>query len=144
VTTAQERVSANAGNEEMMAEIIGFFGGAAVLLAALGLYGLISYAVARRTNEIGIRMALGAKTHQVLWMVLKETLLLVGAGTAVGVPLALGAARFVRSQLFGVEPYDPLTIAFAVLLLTTVAAIAGYLPALRAARVDPMVALRHE
>lgn len=144
VATAKERVSANAGNEEMMAEIVGFFGGVAVLLAALGLYGLISYAVARRTNEIGIRMALGAKRNQVLWMVLKETLLLVAAGAAVGIPLTLGATRFVRSQLFGVEPHDPLTLALAVLLLTSVAAIAGYLPALRASRVDPIVALRHE
>ena len=142
--TAHERVSASAGNEEMMAEIVGFFGGLAVLLAALGLYGLISYAVARRTNEIGIRMALGAKRGQVLWVVLKETLLLVAAGAAIGVPLALGAIRFVRSQLFGVQPYDPLTLVLAVLLLTTVAAVAGYLPALRASRVDPMVALRHE
>ena len=116
----------------------------AVLLAALGLYGLISYAVARRTNEIGIRMALGAKRSQVLWMVLKETLLLVAAGAVVGVPLALGATRFVRSQLFGVEPYDPVTLVLAVLLLTTVTAVAGFLPALRASRVDPMVALRHE
>ena len=142
--TAHERVSASAGSEEMMAEIVGFFGGLAVLLAALGLYGLISYAVARRTNEIGIRMALGAKRGQVLWVVLKETLLLVAAGAAIGVPLALGAIRFVRSQLFGVQPYDPLTLVLAVLLLTTVAAVAGYLPALRASRVDPMVALRHE
>ena len=144
VATAKERVSDNAVNEEMMAKIVGFFGGVAVLLAALGLYGLISYAVARRTNEIGIRMALGAKRSQVLWMVLKETLLLVAAGAVVGVPLALGATRFVRSQLFGVEPYDPVTLVLAVLLLTTVTAVAGYLPALRASRVDPMVALRHE
>jgi len=144
VATAKERVSDNAVNEEMMAKIVGFFGGVAVLLAALGLYGLISYAVARRTNEIGIRMALGAKRSQVLWMVLKETLLLVAADAVVGVPLALGATRFVRSQLFGVEPYDPVTLVLAVLLLTTVTAVAGYLPALRASRVDPMVALRHE
>ncbi len=144
VTTAKERVSANAGNEEMMAEIIGFFGGVAVLLAALGLYGLISYAAARRTNEIGIRMALGAKKGQVLWMVLRETLLLLGIGAGVGIPLTLGATRLVRAQLFGVEPYDPLTLALAVLLLTAVAVIAGYLPARRAAGVDPLVALRHE
>jgi ABC-type antimicrobial peptide transport system permease subunit len=128
----------------MMAQIIGFFGGVAVLLAALGLYGLISYAVARRSNEIGIRMALGAKKHQVLWMVLRETLWLVAGGVVTGVPLAVGATRFVRAQLFGVEPYDPLTLASAVVLLATVATIAGYLPALRAARVDPMVALRQE
>jgi predicted permease len=144
VSTAKERVNANAGNEEMMAQIIGFFGGVAVLLAALGLYGLISYAVARRSNEIGIRMALGAKKHQVLWMVLRETLWLVAGGVVTGVPLAVGATRFVRAQLFGVEPYDPLTLASAVVLLATVATIAGYLPALRAARVDPMVALRQE
>lgn len=128
----------------MMAEIVGFFGGVAVLLAALGLYGLISYTVARRTNEIGIRVALGAKKGQVLWMVLRETLFLAGIGAAVGIPLAFGASRFVRSQFFGVEPYDPLTLVSAFLLLTAVAVIAGYLPALRAARVDPMVALRHE
>jgi ABC-type antimicrobial peptide transport system permease subunit len=83
---------------------------------------------ARRTNEIGVCMALGAKRSQVLWMVLKETLLLVAAGAAVCVPLAFGAIRFVRSQSVGVQPYDPLTLVLAVLLLTTGAAVAGFLP----------------
>jgi predicted permease len=144
VTTAKERVAASAGGEEMMAEITSFFGAVAAILAALGLYGLISYTVARRTNEIGIRMALGAHRRQVLWMVFRETLLLVVMGAAAGIPLALGATRFLRAQLFGIEPYDLSTLALAVLLLGGVAIAAGYLPALRAARVDPMIALRHE
>ncbi len=144
ITTAKERVSAAAGYEEMMAQITSFFGGVAVLLAALGLYGLISYAVARRTNEIGIRMALGANSRQVLWMVLQETLLLVTAGAAAGVPLALFATRFIRAQLFGIEPYDPMTLAAAIVLMGMIAALAGYLPARRAAHIDPMVALRQD
>lgn len=144
VTTAKERVASSAGAEQTMAEIITFFGGMAVLLAALGLYGLISYAVARRTSEIGIRMALGARSGQVLWMVIRETLLLVTAGAAAGLPLALAGTRFVRSQLFGVAPSDPMTLAAATIMLAAIATIAGYIPARRAAAIDPMVALRQQ
>jgi ABC-type antimicrobial peptide transport system permease subunit len=104
----------------------------------------MSYAVARRTNEIGIRMALGADPASMLWMVMREILLLVGIGLAVGVPVALVGSRYVASLVFGLSPYDPISMAGAAALLLAVAAFAGYLPARRASRVDPMVALKYE
>jgi ABC-type antimicrobial peptide transport system permease subunit len=105
---------------------------------------VIDHAVARRTNEIGIRMALGAESNSILWMVLRETLILVVAGIAIGVPAALGGARLISTQLYGLNAADPLTLVGAVILLIVVAGLAGYLPARRASRVDPMVALRYE
>ena len=104
----------------------------------------MAHAVVRRTNEIGIRMALGAERTHIIWMVLKESLLLVGVGLAVGVPAAWGAAQLISNQLFGLSPSDPLTLLTAVTLLTLVAALAGYLPARKASRVNPLVALRYE
>jgi len=100
--------------------------------------------VTRRTREIGIRMALGAQAGNVLWLVLRETLLLVFIGVVIGVPVALAATRQTKGLLFGLTASDPLTIVLATLLMTTIAALAGYLPARRAAQVDPLVALRHE
>jgi ABC-type antimicrobial peptide transport system permease subunit len=108
------------------------------------LYGVLSYAVARRTNEIGIRMALGARRGDVIWLVLREALALVGAGVVIGLLASLAATRTVSTLLFGLRPNDPLTIVAATLLLLAVAALAGYLPARRASRVDPMAALREE
>ncbi len=105
---------------------------------------MIAYSVTRRTREIGVRMALGAGRGHVLGLVLREVLVLVGIGVAVGIPAALALTRLARSLLYGVEPHDPATLAGAVLLMTVFAALAGYLPARRAARVDPMVALRCE
>jgi predicted permease len=116
----------------------------ALLLAAIGLYGLMGYTVARRTRDIGIRLALGAEPANVLWQVLRETLVLVLIGIAIGVPVALGGTLFVRSLLFGLGFADPVAILFAATLLALVAALAGFLPARRASRVDPMVALRYE
>jgi predicted permease len=116
----------------------------ALLLAAIGLYGLMGYTVARRTRDIGIRLALGAEPANVLWQVLSETLVLVLIGIAIGVPAALGGTHFVRSLLFGLGFADPVAILFAATLLALVAALAGFLPARRASRVDPMVALRYE
>ena len=104
----------------------------------------MSYAVVRRTSEIGIRMALGARRTDVMSMVLRETLVLVLAGVALGVPAALVSADILRSLLFGLSPTDPVTIGVMSALMFAIAALAGYLPARRAARVDPMVALRHE
>ena len=116
----------------------------ALLLAAIGLYGLMAYSVARRTRDIGIRLALGAEPRNVLWLVLRETLLLVVIGITIGVPLALGGTHLVRSMLFGLGFADPVAILFAATLLTIVAALAGFLPAWRASQVDPMVVLRYE
>jgi putative ABC transport system permease protein len=108
------------------------------------LYGVMAYDVARRTHEIGIRMALGASARRVMRLVLGETLRLVGIGVVIGLGAALAATRWVKSLLFGLQPHDPLTIGLAVFVLLAVAAIAGYLPARRASRVDPMIALRHD
>src|SRR5438552_10273904 len=116
----------------------------ALLLAAIGLYGLMAYTVARRTRDFGIRLALGAEPGNVLWQVLRETLVLVLLGISIGVPLALGGTHLVRSMLFGLGFADPVAILLAATLLTIVAALAGFLPAWRASQVDPMVALRYE
>ena len=121
-----------------------FFGLIAVLLVATGLYGTLAYRVSRRTSEIGVRMALGAQRPQVLWMVLRESLLISVAGVAVGVPLALAGAQLMRSMLFGVMPGDSISYFNALLGVTLVALIASAIPARRAASVDPIVALRYE
>jgi predicted permease len=130
--------------ERLMATLSGFFGALAGLLAAIGLYGVISYTVARRTNEIGIRMALGAARADVLRLVLREVALLCAMGTAVGVALALAGGTAVRSLLYGLQPYDPATLGMAAGVLLAIALAASYVPAWRAARLDPMRALRHE
>ncbi len=124
--------------------LIGLFGAIALLLAAAGIFGVISYSVSSRTHEIGIRVALGAQSETILWMVLRETLLLAAVGLAVGIPCALAASRFLGHMLFGVSAYDPATLAAVAFVLASVAALAGYIPARRAMRVDPIVALRHE
>ena len=116
----------------------------ALLLAAIGLYGLMAYTVSRRTRDIGIRLALGAEQGNVLWLVLRETLVLVLTGIAIGIPFALAGTRLMRSMLFGLGFVDPIAILFAATLLTIVAAFAGFLPAWRASQVDPIVALRYE
>jgi predicted permease len=130
--------------ERLLAKLAGFFSLLALLLACIGLYGVMSYDVARRTHEIGIRMALGAQGGHVLRMVLRETLWLVASGLVIGLGAALATLKLIESLLFGLRPTDPLTLALATLLLLAVAALAGWLPARRAARVDPMLALRHE
>ncbi len=130
--------------ERLLATLSSFFGSLALLLACIGLYGLMAYAVAHRSAEIGIRLALGARRDQIMWLVLRETLWLTLAGIATGVPLALWPARYAKSVLFGVDSADPLTIGLTVAILLSVAALAGYIPARRALRVDPVVALRYE
>jgi predicted permease len=144
IDTAAEQVDATLVEDRLVALLSGFFGVLAVLLACLGLYGILSYTAARRTNEIGIRLALGATRGGVLGMVLRESLLLVVAGIAIGVPATLATTRLASSLLFGIGAADPLTIVGAVVLMIAVAALAGYIPARRASRVDPMVALRYE
>jgi ABC-type antimicrobial peptide transport system permease subunit len=126
----------------MVAALSMAFGGLATLLAAVGLYGVMSYAVARRTREIGIRIALGAERSRVLWLVLKEVALLAGVGIAVGLLGAFYVTRKVESELFGLSPHDPATLTGAVVLLLAVAFAAGMLPARRAATIDPMIAMR--
>ncbi len=111
---------------------------------SIGLFGLMSYNVARRTNEIGIRMALGAQRQDVVQMVLRESLIMVAVGTVIGISAALAAGRLVATMLFGLAPHDVVTIAVAIGVLVAVSLLAGYLPARRASRVDPMVALHYE
>lgn len=116
----------------------------ALLLAAIGLYGVMSYAVTRRTAEIGIRMAIGAVRGDILRMILREVLLLVAIGVAVAIPVSIACGKLISGMLFEVSATDPVVIAVASSILIAVAAIAGFLPARRAARVDPMTALRYE
>jgi predicted permease len=130
--------------ERLIARLSTFFGALAALLAAVGLYGVMSYTVARRTSEIGVRMALGARRSTIAGMILREILVLVAAGSVAGAAAALGLARFVESLVFGLKPRDPLTVALAVALLLAIGLVAGYLPARRAARIDPLAALRTE
>jgi len=127
-----------------MATLSSFFGGLAALLAMVGLYGVVSYSVARRTTEIGIRMALGAQRPNIVNMVLGEVGLLSVIGLVVGTVLALFLGKMASTLLYGLKPYDPLTITLAALGLAGVAILASYIPARRATRVDPLVALRHE
>jgi predicted permease len=134
----------NMRQERIIAQLSAVFGGVALLLAAIGLYGVLSYAVAQRTNEIGIRMALGAERGRVVRMVLRETAVLIAIGLAAGVPASLACARLIQSKLFGLKPADPVTLAAAVSIMVVVAVASGYLPARRASRVDPLVALRYE
>ena len=144
VHSLADEVGLNLTQDTLLTSLTMLYGLLSLLLASVGLYGVASYAVARRTNEIGIRMALGAKTSSVLWMVMRESLILVAAGVGIGIPAALAAARLVSSVLYGLKASDPITIASSALVMTAVAALAGYLPARRAAKVDPMVALRYE
>jgi predicted permease len=148
VHTLAEEMDAALVQERLIAMLSTLFGGLALLLASVGLYGLLTFGVVQRTRELGIRMALGAGRRRVLWLILKDALILVGAGLVVGVPVALAVMRLAGSQisglLFRLRPGDPLTIAAASLLLVSVAAVAACMPALRASRVNPVVALRNE
>jgi ABC-type antimicrobial peptide transport system permease subunit len=130
--------------ERFVATLGSFFGLVALLLAAVGLHGVMSQAVTRRKREIGIRMALGAESRKVLWMVLRDSLIMVLIGAAAGLPALLLLTRSAESLLFGVKPQDPITLAAAGLLLLAVTALAAFFPALRATRVQPMEALRQE
>ena len=144
VETLATQVTASLREERLLATLSSGFGLLALLLSCLGLYGILSYTVARRTNEIGVRMALGAARRDVLWLVLRDALRLVLIGAALGVPAALAAARLISSQLFGISAADPVAFGLATLALLVVSIVAAYLPARRATRVDPLVALRVE
>jgi ABC-type antimicrobial peptide transport system permease subunit len=142
--TMEDNLNRNLMQERFVAMMGGFFGVVALSLAAIGLYGVVSQAVTRRTREIGIRMSLGAEERRVLWMILRDGLLMVAAGAMVGIPAILALTRYTEAMLFGVKPQDPATIILATALLVGVTAAAGFVPARRATRIQPMRALRHE
>ena len=144
VRTLAEHMQAALFVQSVGATMLAAFGAMALLLAAIGLFGVLSYHVSQRTREIGVRVALGAGRREVVGMVVGRATRLVAFGLAVGLALALGAGQLLRSQLIGVGPRDPVTYLGIALLLALVALVASWLPARRAARVDPMVALRYE
>jgi predicted permease len=144
VRTQDEQIDDLLRQERMFATITGAFGIVALVLACIGIYGIMSYNVARRTNEIGIRLALGARAQQVLAMVLREASWLAVAGVVVGLVAGLALVRLIRTMLYGLKPWDPVSVIAAAGLLVAVSLVAGYVPARRASKVEPMVALRHE
>jgi ABC-type antimicrobial peptide transport system permease subunit len=144
LTTQRGHLDEYVSDERTVAVASSFFGALSLLVSAIGLFGLMSYSVARRTREIGIRMAVGAAPRQVLTAVMRETLSLVLAGVAIGVTAAIALSRFVAGLVFGLAPTDPVSIAGSVVVLILVAAVVGYLPARRAASVNPLLALRAE
>ena len=142
--TTEVQIANSLITERMIASLSTVFGSLATVLAIIGLYGVMAYAVAQRRREIGIRMALGADGSKVIWMVMRDVLMLIAVGVGVGVPASLALMRAVQSQLYGLTAHDPSTLVLAAAGLALVACAAGYLPALRASRLDPMVALRYE
>jgi predicted permease len=144
ISTLAEQVDESTANQRLIARLSSFFGLLAAFLVCIGIYGLLSYAVARRTSEIGVRMALGAKRSDVLWIVLREVLALSAIGTVLGVPAALEGNHLVAKLLYGLSPADPDSLLAAIAMLIVVAIVAGYLPARKASLVEPTVALRCE
>jgi predicted permease len=144
VTTLDQQVSGSIAQQRLVAQLSTFFGLLAVFLSCIGIYGLMSYMVSRRTNEIGIRMALGAERSSVSWLVMREIILLVAIGVAIGIPVTLAGSRLISNMLFGVPATDPTSLIVSVAVLLAVGLLAGYLPARRASRIDPMLALRYE
>jgi ABC-type antimicrobial peptide transport system permease subunit len=144
VKTQAAEIDRTMNQEIVFAKLCAGFAMLALAIACVGLYGTMSYKVARRTGEIGIRVALGAQRGAVVWMVLREVLILSAVGLLIGVPAALGASRLIESFLFGMKPNDPLALTLAVVTLLSAALLAGYFPARKASRIDPTIALRHE
>ena len=142
--TMDQQLADSLATDRMITDLSGAFGTLAIILVCIGLYGIMAYAVSGRTNEIGIRVALGAQRQNVLWLVLKESLVLVLVGVAIGVPIVFAAGKWISSLLFGVKAADPLALGLATLLMFVVGVVACYVPAARAMKVDPMVALRYE
>ena len=142
--TLTQQVSGNFDSQRLAARLVGFFGGLALVLACVGLYGVITQSVVRRTNEIGVRMALGAQRGDVMRMMLNDVVRLLALGFVVGVPAAVVATRLVASQIFGLRSAAPTSFALALVVLATVALATGFVPVRRATRLDPLVALRDE
>jgi len=142
--TVENQLDETLGTERLIATLSAAFGALATLLAALGLYGVMAFSVARRTREIGLRMALGANRGTVVWLVMREALALLAIGLAAGIPAAWFLSRLVASQLYSVKPQDLGAAAAALIILSLVASGAGFLPARRASSIDPVVALRYE
>jgi ABC-type antimicrobial peptide transport system permease subunit len=142
--TMDQRLSDSLVTDRMIADLSGAFGILAVILVCIGLYGVMAYATSGRTNEIGIRIALGAQRGGILWLILRESLLLVLIGAAIGVPLVFAGSKWISSLLFGLQPADPISLVFAIALMFVIGVLASYIPARRATRVNPMVALRQE
>jgi ABC-type antimicrobial peptide transport system permease subunit len=144
IRTLAAQVEGWLAQERLLATIAGGFGVLALILASVGLYGVLAYTVTRRTNEIGVRMALGGDRQSVLWLVMRDAVRWLLAGIAVGLPAAWVASRLVTSLLFAVAPVDPLSIAIAMFVLIGSGLLAAFVPAWRASRIEPMLALRHE
>jgi ABC-type antimicrobial peptide transport system permease subunit len=144
ISTMERQIDQTLLRERLVAALSAAFGATALVLAAIGLYGILAYAVARRTNEIGIRMALGATRSGVVWMVLREALALAACGVVAGLPVAVSLGQTAKGLLYGVAAFDPATFAGASLLLALFAALAAAVPGRRAGSLDPMAALRSE
>jgi ABC-type antimicrobial peptide transport system permease subunit len=144
MNTLESQLDETLSTERLIASLSAVFGALATLMAALGLYGVMSFMVARRTKEIGLRMALGARQRSVLWLVLREVLVLLGVGLLIGVPSAYVLNRYISAQLFGIAPTDAETCVAAIAILAIVAAVSGFVPARRASTIDPITALRYE
>jgi ABC-type antimicrobial peptide transport system permease subunit len=144
LNSLDDQVATNFTQERLVARLTVLFGALALVLASVGLYGITSYQVARRTNEIGLRMALGANRANVLGMVIRGAIVQASVGLALGVPIAVFGSRYIADQLYHVRSYDPLSLAVAVLVLSASAVLAAFLPARRAANIEPLAALRME
>jgi predicted permease len=144
VLTLDRQIDDSLYQQKMITSLSSLFGVVALILTSIGIYGTVAYSVARRATEIGIRMAVGAQRRTVLWMVLRDSIVLIAVGLLLGLPMALGGMRWIKSFLFGVETADPLALAAAAFLIVILALLAAYLPAQRATKIDPMLALRHE
>jgi putative ABC transport system permease protein len=142
--TLAQQVSDSMTEERLLAQLSGFFGSLALLLALIGLYGTVSYVVAQRQREFGIRMALGAERGSILWLIMRDVFSVVAIGLLAGIAISLAATRLLRQLLFGIGPRDTVTLVVAVAALSIVALVAGYLPGRRAMKIEPMEALRYE
>jgi predicted permease len=144
ITSLDEQVNRSIAQQSLIAQLSAFFGILAVLLACIGIYGLLSYSVARRTSELGIRLALGAQSHSLLWLIMRECILLLALGFAIGIPVALSSTHALKSLLYQLSPLDPTAIAMAIAAVACITVAAGWLPARRASKINPMQALRTE